>query len=152
MGMGLAHVIVRFGRGFCLAVLAAAASGCATAPPPPLGHWTEAKCVDDSPDCIADRQRQLKVILADRERRWVKQPATADAYAGGVRLFAVKTRKRELTCAELAAGHSEAEAGPAVLRGPAGRHLTPAQVSRGAMLATEVSRELNNEMRKRCRR
>jgi hypothetical protein len=93
----------------------------------------------------------LRSMLSDRERRWVKQPATADAYASGVRLFAFKSRKKELSCDELASGRREAEAGPAVLRGPAGKHLTPAQVSRGAILSAEVSRELSVEMQRRCK-
>jgi hypothetical protein len=152
MGMGLAKVIARLGMVCCLSGVAATTSGCATAPPPAIGEWTEARCVDDSPACIAERQKQLKSILADRERHWIKQAPSADSYAGGVRLFAYKTRKKDLSCAELAAGHKEAEAGPAVLRGPAGKHLTPAQVSRGAMLSTEISRELSGEMRRRCRR
>ena len=127
-------------------------SGCASNPPPQLETQSGGRCVDDSPNCIKARQSELTVILADKQKRWIQQPATADAYAGGVRLFAYKKRKRELSCAELALAHKEAEAGPAVLRGAAGKHLTPAQVSRGAMLSTEVSRELHRELRKRCGR
>lgn len=152
MGRGMAQVFTRTAMACCLAGLALTVAGCATAPEPAIGEWTEARCVDDSPACIAERQRQLKTILADRQRTWIKQPPNADSYAGGVRLFAYKTRKKELSCAELTAGHREAEAGPAVLRGPAGKHLTPAQISRGAMLSTEVSRELGGEMRRRCPR
>ncbi len=152
MGRGMAQVFTRTAMACCLAGLSLALSGCATAPTPAIGEWTEARCVDDSPACIAERQRQLKTILADRQRTWIKQPPSADSYAGGVRLFAYKTRKKELSCPELTAGHKEAEAGPAVLRGPAGKHLTPAQISRGAMLSTEVSRELSGEMRRRCQR
>lgn len=148
--MTLGRVLARVGAvGFLLAV-PLSLFGCAGTTQPEIGPWTEVKCVDDSPTCVSQRQSQLKTMLADKDRKWVSQPATADAYAGGVRLFAFKSRKRDLSCAELAAGRREAEAGPAVLRGPAGRHLTPAQVSRGAMLATEVSRELNGEMKRRC--
>ncbi|MBS0242317.1 MAG: hypothetical protein JSS20_09075, partial [Proteobacteria bacterium] len=89
-------------------------------------------------------------MLSDRDKRWIHEPATADAYAGGVRLFAFKSRKKELSCPELAIGRREADAGPGVLRGPGGRHLTPAQVSRGVMFANEVSRELANEQKRRC--
>jgi len=132
--------------------LALGLSACAGTPEPPLGQLSKRHCVDDSPACIKARQTELGTILADKDKRWIQRPATADSYAGGVRLFAYKKRKRELSCAELAVAHKEAEAGPAVLRGPAGKHLTPAQVSRGAMLATEVSRELHREMQRRCRR
>ena len=134
----------------CIVAVWLGLSGCGGGPEPPIGVWTEVKCVDDSPTCISQRQTQLKAMLADKDRRWVSQPATADAYAGGVRLFAFKTRKKDLSCAELAAGRREADAGPAILRGPSGRHLTPAQVSRGAMLSTEISRELTGEIKRRC--
>lgn len=134
----------------CMVAVWLGLSGCAGGPEPAIGTWTEVKCVDDSPHCIAQRQSQLKAMLADKDRRWIGHAATADAYAGGVRLFAFKSRKKDLSCAELAVGRREADAGPAVLRGPAGRHLTPAQVSRGAMLSTEVSRELSSEMKRRC--
>ncbi|MGD9802704.1 MAG: hypothetical protein AB7E81_18325 [Hyphomicrobiaceae bacterium] len=135
-----------------LVVLALGLASCASSIDPPTSIASERRCVDDSPSCIKVRQTELNVILADRDRRWIKQPASADSYAGGVRLFAYKKRKRDLSCAELAVAHKEAEAGPAVLRGPAGKHLTPAQVSRGAMLATEVSRELQKEIHRRCGR
>jgi hypothetical protein len=135
----------------CMLALWLGITGCGGGPEPPIGAWTEVKCIDDSPACIAQRQSILRSMLADRERRWVKQPATADAYASGVRLFAFKSRRKELSCEELATGRREAEAGPAVLRGPAGKHLTPAQVSRGAILSAEVSRELTVEMQRRCR-
>ena len=108
-------------------------------------------CVDDSRHCIDQRQAALSSMMADRDRRWVKEPATPSAYASGVRLFAFKSRKKELTCEELAHGRREADAGPGVLRGPGGASLTPAQVSRGVMLATEVSKELGAEMGRRCR-
>jgi hypothetical protein len=88
--------------------------------------------------------------MADRERKWVKEPAPLEAYASGVRLFAFKERKKDLTCEELAIGRREAEAAPVALRGRAGARLTPAQVSRGVMLGSEVSRELTAELKRRC--
>lgn len=108
-------------------------------------------CVDDSRHCIEQRQAALRTLMADRERRWVREPATPASYASGVRLFAFKSRKREMTCDELAIGRREADAGPGVLRGAGGRGLTPAQISRGAMLSAEVAKELAVEMQKRCR-
>ncbi|MFM9941373.1 MAG: hypothetical protein ACKVP7_17965 [Hyphomicrobiaceae bacterium] len=109
-------------------------------------------CVDDSRHCIEQRQASLRAMMADREKRWIREPASPSAYASGVRLFAFKSRKRDLTCDELAQGRREADAGPAILRGPGGAGLTPAQISRGAMLSAEVSKELNAEMQqRRCR-
>ncbi|MDX2257459.1 MAG: hypothetical protein NW205_00930 [Hyphomicrobiaceae bacterium] len=107
-------------------------------------------CVDDSPRCVGERQAALRDMTSDTSKSWIQQPPTAAAYASGVRLFAYKTKKSELTCTELQRGITEANAGPAILRGPAGAGLSPAQVSRGVILAGEVSRELSRERSRRC--
>ena len=109
------------------------------------------KCVDDSPACIAERQATMKAMLADPSRSWVTQRPDAAAYASGVRLFAFKSKKSELSCAELQAGKREADAGPAVLRTP-GNGLSHSQISRGVILSHEVSRELGRELGRRCGR
>ncbi len=132
-------------------VVAIGLSGCSTGTEFQSEVHPSVKCVDDSPGCVARRQAALKEMLADPKHRWVHEPADADAFATGVRLFAFKTRKRELSCPDLKKGQHEAEAGPGLLRGPGGRHLTPAQISRGVMFAGEVSRELGKELRRRCR-
>lgn len=111
-----------------------------------------ADCVDDSPPCVEARGAALKQMLADPKRSWVREPASAHSYAAGVRLFAFRSRKRELSCDELAHGKREADAAPATLNGPHSGGLSPAQKSRGTMLAAEVSKELAGEMRRRgCR-
>ena len=107
------------------------------------------KCVDDSPTCIAERQATMKAMLADPNRSWIAQRPDAAAYASGVRLFAFKTKKKEMSCAELHAGKREADAGPAILRTP-GNGLSHSQVSRGVILAHEISRELGRELGRRC--
>jgi len=109
------------------------------------------QCVDDSSHCIEQRRQALNAIMADRSRAWVREHPTPEAYASGVRLFAFKSRKTELSCDELALARREADNAPAVLRGPQAAGLTPAQVSRGVMLGAEVSRELAAEMKRRCR-
>ncbi len=107
-------------------------------------------CVDDSPQCVERRQTTLKHLLSDKERRWVKEPATPHAHASGVRLFAFRSAKAELTCDELVHGRREAEAAPRALKGQPS--LSPAQVSRAALFAAEVQRELAAEIRRRrCR-
>lgn len=108
-------------------------------------------CVDDSQRCIAERASARTQLLGDKSRAWVKHPASASAYASGVRMLAFKQMKRDMSCDELATGRREADAAPGTLRGPQGQGLTPAQISRGVMLAAEVSRELDNEMKRRCR-
>lgn len=107
-------------------------------------------CVDDSPHCVNERGNALKGLMADKSKSWVRSPATPAAYASGVRLWAFKQRKRELTCDELSLARREADGAAPTLRGTSGR-LTPAQISRGIILAQEVSRELGNEHSRRCR-
>ncbi len=108
-------------------------------------------CVDDSRQCIAERAIALKTLLADKERRWVRETASPHAYASGVRMFAFKSRKKDLTCDELAAGRREADGASPSLRGAAGKGLSPAQISRGAMFAAEVGKELASEQQRRCK-
>lgn len=127
-------------------------SGCAGGDGPDIATPAGLGCVDDSLECITKRQAALRQLVADKDRRWVKEPPNAASYASGVRLFAYKTKKKELSCEELSAGRREADGAPGVLRGPQAAKLTPAQASRGIMLAGEVSRELGNEMARRCRK
>jgi hypothetical protein len=107
-------------------------------------------CVDDSKECVEQRQVTLNSMLADQDRKWVKEPASAQAHASGVRLFAFRSRKKELSCEELAMGRREADSVPKTLKGA--KDLSPAQISRTNMLAAEVSKELAAEMRaRRCK-
>jgi hypothetical protein len=125
-------------------------AGCASAeiaPPPSAGLG----CVDDSKQCLDQRADALKTLMADKQKSWIRQPASPAAYASGVRMFAYKQRKRELTCEELALGRREAEAAAPTLRGPGGQGLTPAQISRGVMFGQEIAKELANEQGRRCR-
>jgi hypothetical protein len=109
-------------------------------------------CVDDSKECVDKRQATLNHMLADKDKSWVKEPATAQAHASGVRLFAYRTQKKDLSCDELAAGRREADSAARSLSGPDGKTLSPAQVSRAKMFAAEVSKELTVEMRtRRCK-
>lgn len=109
-------------------------------------------CVDDSQECVEYRQAALNTLLADKDRKWIKEPASVRAHASGVRLFALRSRKKELSCEELAHARREADSAPKALRGPEGKDLSPAQVARASMFATEVSKELAAEMKaRRCR-
>lgn len=125
-----------------------AASGCSS-PDVEFTTTSSLNCVDDSAHCVSSRQTALRTMVNDKSKSWVKQPADASAHASGVRLFALRQRRRDLTCDELAHGKREADAAPAVLRANAGR-LTHAQVARGVILAGEVSRDLGREQAKRC--
>jgi len=109
-------------------------------------------CIDDSPDCIGQRQATLKSMMAEEDRKWVREPASPQAHASGVRLFAFRSQKKELSCEELAVGRREADSVPKALKGPEGKSMSPAQVSRTNMLAAEVGKELAAEMRaRRCK-
>jgi hypothetical protein len=143
-------------RGFLLiatlALLGAgAAGGCSSSNVEFTNVSSSLNCVDDTPQCVSSRQAALRTLVADKNRGWIRQPADASAHASGVRLFALRQKRRELTCDELAHGKREADTAPAVLRASAGR-LTHAQISRGVILAGEVSRDLAREQAKRCAR
>lgn len=139
--------------GLAVVVLAGLlAAGCAGSGEGPSIPQAGLACVDDSAECIAKRQAALRQLVSDPNKAWIKEPPSVHAYASGVRLFAFKTKKKELSCDELSAGRREADAAPSVLRGSGNGGLTPAQVSRGVMFAAEVSRELGNEMGRRCKK
>jgi len=127
-----------------LGLLASACSG--------LDERAGLSCLDDSPDCVESRQVTLKSMLADDKRAWVREPANPQAHASGVRLFAFRSQRKELSCEELAIGRREAESVPKALKGPEGKSMSPAQVSRTNLLAAEVAKELAAEMRaRRCK-
>jgi hypothetical protein len=140
----------RLATSILLVATAAFVGGCALSTGPEIDARAGLGCVDDTPDCIARRQTTLRTFVDDKNRAWVKEPPTPEAYASGVRLFALKAKKKELSCDELAHGKREADAARASLAS-AGAKLTHAQVARGNMLATEVGRELQREMKARCK-
>lgn len=145
--MPAVHALPCFGvAGISLLLASCSFGGFASESGPPVGG-----CVDDSKECIDTRGAALRSMMADKSRRWIKEPATAGSYASGVRLFAYKGRKRDLTCDELAHGRREADAAPFALSGPSAAGLSPAQISRGSLLAAEVSKELAAEMKRRCK-
>ncbi len=109
-------------------------------------------CIDDTPDCVGQRQVTLNSMLADQDRKWVKESSSPQAHASGVRLFAFRSQKKDLSCEQLAIGRREADSVPKALKGPEGKSMSPAQVSRTNMLAAEVGKELAAEMRaRRCK-
>ena len=109
-------------------------------------------CVDDSEVCLTKRRQALTEIMADTEMRWISQPATAGSDASGVRIFAFMKKRKHLSCQQLRIGFQEATGARQRLRQAAGSGLTPAQISRGAILGDEVAGKLRKEMRrKRCK-
>jgi hypothetical protein len=149
--MSLRQRIAHYLKASAIATATAALGACAIGQGPNPGDRAGLGCVDDSAACIASRQRTLRNFVDDQSRTWVKEPATPEAYASGVRLFAFKTKKKDLTCGELAHGRKEAEAADGALKS-ATSTLTPAQISRGKILAAQVARELKSEMKRRCKK
>lgn len=136
--------------GVLAAVLVLGACSAEISKPEPMSQ--SVGCIDDSPGCISQRQAALKQLQLDAARGWVRQPASMNSYATGVRLFAFKTEKQRLTCDELAIGRREADAAPGVLRSPQAQTIQPQIRNRSLMLAGEVSRELSREAQRRsCR-
>ncbi len=131
-------------------LLAALATACASPDVSIQNAHAGLGCVDDSAHCISQRQTALKSMVGDPSRSWVKQAPTPAAYASGVRLFAFKSKKKELSCDELQVGRREADNAPASLK-TATAFLTPGQISRSTMLASEIGRELSKEHGKRCK-
>ena len=142
----------RWGNRAAAAASAVVLSACGSSDAPGVGPQLGLRCVDDSAHCISQRGKVFDTYMADKSRGWVKQPAEPAAYASGVRLFALSKQRKNLNCDELSHGKREADGAPEALRGPGGAGLTPAQVSRGVMLAGDVGRELGREMDKRCKK
>ena len=147
------HVSLRrSGTALFAATLAALFAGCsAELSKPETSATAHYGCIDDSPACVAQRQANLKQMQGDPARAWVRQPASINSYATGVRLFAFKTEKQRLSCDELAVGRREADAAPGVLRGSQAQEIQPLIRNRSLMFAGEVSKELTREAQRRCR-
>ena len=124
-------------------------SGCSFGPNPPSGLNASLNCVDDSANCLRQRRAALTRIMSDPSAKWINEPPTANADASGVRLFAYKKRKRQLSCGQLRIGYAEAKGARQRLRASSNQQLTPALISRGALLGDEVAGELRREMRRR---
>ena len=138
-------VISAFAGLFCLALPACSVFG----PDDPRAGLS---CLDDSKECVDRRRVTLDSYLADNDHTWIKEPATAQAHLSGVRLFAFRSRKKELSCEELARGRREADSVAKSLHGPEGKEISPALIARATLFASEVSKELTAEMRaRRCK-
>lgn len=140
----------RLAASLALSASVLALAACAVNSGTEIGSRAGLGCVDDSPECIQRRQVTLRSMVDDKSRSWVSETPTPEAYASGVRLFAYKTKKKELTCDELKRGKLEADTAKTSLAS-VGSRLTPAQVSRSNMLAAEVGRELQRELNRRCK-
>jgi len=138
-------VILAFAGVFCLALPACSLFG----PDDPRAGLS---CLDDSQECVDRRRVTLDAFLADSDHKWIREPVTAQAHVSGVRLFAFRSRKKELNCEELAHGRREADSVAKALHGPEGKEFSPALIARATLFASEVSKELTAEIRaRRCK-
>jgi hypothetical protein len=149
--MSACGAATRLAATLALSIGPLALGACAIGAGPDIEARSGLGCVDDSPECISRRQTTLRHLVDDKSRSWVKESPTPEAYASGVRLFAYKTKKKELTCDELARGKLEADTARTSLAS-LGTRLTSAQVARSNMLASEVGRELQSEINRRCKK
>ena len=130
-----------------LSAILAGCSGTESTPPP---SNPAAGCVDDSKHCIEMRGQALKGMMADPKRTWVTKPETAAAYATGVKLFAYKSKKAEMTCAELAHGREETRTMPQALKPGSVQGMNDSRLAQVRDLSGQVNKELSKEFDRAC--
>lgn len=114
------------------------------AKPKPTARQDEASCANVE-TCVS----VLKTMVADPERAWMHRPASPAVLANGVRLFAYRALKTQLTCSELAAAITEIETAAQAFSGSVAG-LKPEQITRVRVLSVEVGTELQAENAERC--
>jgi hypothetical protein len=115
-----------------------------TKQPRPPARQDEAGCTNVD-TCVS----VLKAMVADPERAWMRQPVSPAVLANGVRLFAYRALKTQLTCGELAAALTEIEAAAQAFSG-AVADLKPERITRVRVLSVQVGTELQAENAQRC--
>ena len=107
-------------------------------------------CLDDSGDCIASRTAAYNEMVADKQHAWVNRPASRSLHASGIRMFAFKATKAQLTCAQLTAGINEASSVRGALAGSM-QGVSADRISQAKALADETRAELQKvRLKKRC--
>lgn len=113
-------------------------------PAAPPAKADEAAC--SGVDGCADVLRRM---VEDPHRRWITRPASPAALASGVRLFAYRSLRHQLTCAELASGEAEIDAAARTFATPV-PSLQLEQIERVRVLIQAVGTELRSESAARC--
>lgn len=148
----LAHLpVARLVRLMIVAGLAAFAVACSSSEPPVEPANSAAGCVDDSKACIEKRGVALRTMLADPQRGWVARPETPAAFATGVKLFAYRGRKGEMTCAELAHGREETRAMPQALKPGSVAGMNDSRLAQVRDMSGQVNKELSQEFDRVCK-
>jgi hypothetical protein len=119
--------------------------------PPRAPARPEARPQGSQLDCGPDAAclSQLKSLIDDPQRSWIGKPLPPTEYARGVRLFAYRALRAQLTCRELIMALGEIETARKPLSGPV-PGVTPAQAARARTLSDEVEAELRVERAARC--
>jgi hypothetical protein len=126
------------------------------APPPPAPRQPQARAqaavrqstdrCHDVPSC----ETLLRTMTENGDRSWIARPETPQGLLTGVRMFAFRTLRPKLTCAELGIALEQMRGVPAALRPPPAGS-TPEDIARTTRLAAEVHDELRAENETRCR-
>ena len=132
------------------ALLACGLAACSSAEPEIQQPHSAAGCVDDSKRCIELRGQALKAMMADTKRGWVTRPETPAAYATGVKLFAYRGKKTELSCAELAHGREETRNLPQTLKPGSLPGMNDSRLAQVRDLSGQVNKELAREFDRAC--
>ena len=94
-------------------------------------------------------EAQLRALVERRDRAWMRRPETPAEVLTGVRMFAFRALRPQLTCGELDVALEQLAAVPTALRTPP-PDSRPEEVARATRLAAEVHSELGAEKETRC--
>jgi hypothetical protein len=123
----------------------------ATIPPPRPPHTVTPKNAP-APSCGSgsDCTAQLKAMIDDTSRGWIRQRQRPVEYANGTRLFAYRALRHRLSCAEITLALSEIDAAAVTFRSPV-PGVDAAQAAHLLKLNADVGQELRIEFASRCR-
>ena len=142
--------VARLVRLAIVAGLAALTVACSSSEPAVEPANSATGCVDDSKACIEKRGAALRTMLADPRRGWVARPEAPAAYATGVKLFAYRGKKGEMTCAELAHGREETRTMPQALKPGSVPGMNDSRLAQVRDMSGQVNKELSKEFDRAC--
>ncbi len=138
------------GRNFCLIVGIVIGGCCVASCSGTTGADAALPCLDDSQPCVDARMAALGAMQSDSKRSWISKPVNARLHASGVRMFAYRTLKDRLSCAELTTGMNEMSSVRATLAGPV-PGVSKDRIVQAKMLADETHGELKKvHVKKGC--
>jgi hypothetical protein len=124
-------------------------------PAPPAAPRPEPRAQAPAPDpnrChdVPSCETLLRKMTEGADRSWIARSETPQGLLTGVRMFAYRTLRPKLTCAELGTALEQLRGVPAALRPPPAGS-SPEDIARTTRLAAEVADELRAENEARCR-